>query len=100
MTRPELLACLDVLAGKVAALAPTAAIAFIARAPAGDWGVYFNGKPIMMGHDAADLIAADALFDAVQPAGARLFVLGAPYIFTDGARALPIARAGGPVADA
>jgi len=50
VTRPELLACLDVLAGKVAALAPTAAIAFIARAPAGDWGVYFNGKPIMMGH--------------------------------------------------
>lgn len=100
MTRPELLACLDVLASKVAALAPTAAIAFIARAPAGDWGVYFNGKPIMMGHTGDDLIAADALFDAVAPAGARLFVLGAPYIFTDGARALPIARAGGPTADA
>ena len=100
MTRPELLACLDVLAGKVAAIAPGARVGFGASAVDGDWVVYFNGPPLILGHNAADLLAADALFDALAPTGIRAVIQGAPYLFADGARVKPIARAGGPTADA
>ncbi len=98
--RAGFLASLDVLAGRVAAIAPSAKVAFIARAPVGDWGVYFNGQPLIMGHDAADLCAADALFDDAAHEGILPFLQRGPYLFAAGARLRPMARAGGPVADA
>jgi hypothetical protein len=98
--RAGFLASLDVLASRVAAIAPGARVGFGASAIDSDWVVYFNGPPLILGHTPADLVAADALFDTLAPTGIRAVLRGGPYLFADGERVKPMARADGPVADA
>ena len=98
--RNGFLASLDVLAARVAAIAPGARVGFGASAIDGDWVVYFNGPPLMLGHTPADLVAADDLFSSLASGGIRALLRGGPYLFANGERVKPMARAGGPVADA
>lgn len=98
--RAAFLAALDILAGKVAAIAPGARVGLSASAIDSDWCVYFNGPPLFLGHTVADLAAAEDFFAEVAPTGIRAVLHGGPYVFTDGARVKPVPRAGGPVADA
>lgn len=97
--RNGFLASLDVLAARVAAKSPGAVVAIHVRVPDDGWAVTVNGKALFLGATVADLIAADADFDAVQ-GGIGLVLRGAPHGYQDGRHVDALARAGGPVADA
>lgn len=96
--RSDFLASLDVLAGEVAAVTPGARVGFMASTIDGDWCVYVNGPPLLMGHTPADLRAAADLFSVLAAGGPRALLRGGPYLFANGERVKPMPRAGGPVA--